>query len=277
MRIGIIGGGVIARLFLEHIARGDMGEARVVAIQGRSEASRGKPLAEQYDVPFVTSVGALIAERPEVVIEAASHDAVREFARPLLEHGIPVIILSGGALCDDALRARLEATAAKHKALLYLPSGGIGGLDALKAVCVAGADSVEIAVTNAYVNFDAARIVNPQAYEPNLGERAAVEVIEEPARLQDDDRAILLCEETAVTRRVIVRERDKIIELSTMDFLRLLESEQRIQSADAVFERALAAGRNPSRMEKFGEHDLSLREAVRDTLRAVQRDPAPKR
>jgi len=147
MRIGIIGGGVIARLFLEHVARGDMGEARVVAIQGRSPASRGKPLAEHYGVPFVTSLAALIAERPEVVIEAASHDAVREFARPLLEKGIPVIILSAGALCDDALRARLEAAAAKHKTLLYVPSGGIGGLDALKAVCVAGADSVEIVVT----------------------------------------------------------------------------------------------------------------------------------
>ena len=147
MRIGIIGGGVIARLFLEHIARGDMGDARVVAIQGRSEASRGKPLAQQYGVPFVTNLESLLAQRPEVVIEAASHDAVREFAKPLLQQGIPVIILSGGALCDDALRARLEAAAAKHKTLLYVPSGGIGGLDALKAVCVAGADSVEIAVT----------------------------------------------------------------------------------------------------------------------------------
>jgi len=147
MRIGIIGGGVIVRLFLEHTARGDMGGARVVAIQGRSEASRGKPLAEQYGVRFVTSLDALIAERPEVVIEAASHDAVREFARPLLKRGIAVIILSGGALCDDELRARLEATATKYRTLLYVPSGGIGGLDALKAACVAGADSVEIAVT----------------------------------------------------------------------------------------------------------------------------------
>ena len=136
---------------------------------------------------------------------------------------------------------------------------------------------VEIPVTNAYVNFDAARSVNPKAYEPNLGERAAIEVIEEPTRLPGDEKAILLCEESAVTRRVIVREREKIIELSTMDFLKLLEAEQRIQSADAVFDRALAAGRTPSRIEKFGEHDPSMREAVRDTLRVVQRDPSPKR
>lgn len=83
----------------------------------------------------------------------------------------------------------------------------------------------------------------------------------------------MLCEETAVTRRVVVREREKIIELGTMDFLKLLEAEQRIQSADAVFERALAAGRTPSRVEKFGEHDPAVQEAVRDTLNSVRRPP----
>jgi aspartate dehydrogenase len=147
MRIGIIGGGVIARLFLEHIRHGDLGDAKVVAIQGRGEASRGKALAAEYKLPYVTSLEAMIDRRPAMVIEAASHDAVRDHAEHLLNSGIAVMVLSGGALCDDVLRARLEAAAAKHKALLYVPSGGIGGLDALKAVCIAGADSVEIAVT----------------------------------------------------------------------------------------------------------------------------------
>jgi hypothetical protein len=135
---------------------------------------------------------------------------------------------------------------------------------------------IEIAVTNAYLNFDAARSVNPRAYEPDLGERASVEVIEEPGRLVENERAILLCEETAVTRRVIVRERNRIVELSTMDFLRLLESEQRIQSAEAVFERALAAGRTPSRIEKFAEHDPAIRDAVRQTLRTARRGRMPR-
>ena len=147
MRIGILGGGVIARLILEHLARGELGDFEVCAIVGRSAGSRGRPLAQQYGVPFVTGLDALLARKPEAVIEAASHDAVREFAAPLLERGISVIVLSGGALCDDALRARLERLAAEKRTLLYVPSGGIGGLDALKAVCVAGADEVEIAVT----------------------------------------------------------------------------------------------------------------------------------
>jgi aspartate dehydrogenase len=95
----------------------------------------------------VVGVHRLIAARPEIVVEAASHDAVREHAEVLLSAGIAVIVLSGGALCDDALRARLERASREHRAPLYVPSGGIGGLDALKAACAAGVDEVSIAVT----------------------------------------------------------------------------------------------------------------------------------
>jgi len=124
-----------------------MGDAKPVALAGRGENSRGRALADEFGVHFVVGAARLIAARPEVVIEAASHEAVREHAEALLSSGIAVIVLSGGALCDDELRVRLERAAAKHRALLYLPSGGIGGLDALKAACAAGVDEVSIAVT----------------------------------------------------------------------------------------------------------------------------------
>jgi aspartate dehydrogenase len=147
MRIGIIGGGTIARLTLEHIRAGSLPGIEVAAIAGRSQKSRGRELAASFGVPFVSGLDALVAARPEAVVEAASHDAVREYAEPLLARGISFVALSGGALCDDALRDRLERAAAQHKALLYVPSGGIGGLDTLKAVCLAGAEEVGIAVT----------------------------------------------------------------------------------------------------------------------------------
>ena len=147
MRVGIIGGGTIARLFIEHIRRGDLGRARVVAIAGRSETSRGKATASRFRIPFVVGPKALLAKKPEVVVEAASHDSVREYGEAVLGKGVGLIVLSCGALCDDALRARLERAAARSGAALHVPSGGIGGLDALKAACVAGVDEVTIAVT----------------------------------------------------------------------------------------------------------------------------------
>ena len=105
-------------------------------------------------------------------------------------------------------------------------------------------DHVEIAPTKAYEVFDAARVTMPNLREPDLGERAAVEVIEEPDRLLGNERGLLLCEETAVLKRVVVRDRERIVELSTLDFLRIFEAEQRIQSAEQVFELAAKAGRS---------------------------------
>ena len=147
MRIGLIGGGVIARLVLEHLRKGELGDVRVVALAGRGAQSKGKTLADAFGIPFVVGMDALAGTNPEAVVEAASHEAVREYGEALLARGISFVALSGGALCDDALRDRLERTAAQNRALLYVPSGGIGGLDALKAVCLAGAEEVSIAVT----------------------------------------------------------------------------------------------------------------------------------
>ena len=172
MRVGIIGGGTIARLFLERIKAGELGDSRVVAILARGASTRSLRLVQEFGVPLVTTLDALIEQRPDVVVEAASHQAVRDHAESLLREGIAVIVLSAGALCDDVLREKLERAAQASGALLYVPSGGIAGLDALKAACVAGVDEVTIAVTKPpaawkgipYVNglkIDLDRLVGP--------------------------------------------------------------------------------------------------------------------
>jgi len=127
--------------------------------------------------------------------------------------------------------------------------------------------NIEIAPTKAYQIFDAARASIPNLRQPDLGERAAVEVIEEPDRLLGAERGILLCEETAVLKRIAVRDRERIVELSTLDFLRILEAERRIQSADHIFELADKAGRSPSRAEKMPGHDDATRAAIQDLVR----------
>jgi hypothetical protein len=126
---------------------------------------------------------------------------------------------------------------------------------------------VEIAATKAYEVFDAARRTVPNLREPNLGERAAVEVIEEPGRLIGDERGVLLCEESAVLKRIVVRDRTRIVEVSTLDFLLILEAEQRIQSAEQIFDRAQQAGRAASRVAKMAGRDDAASAAIRDLVR----------
>lgn len=146
MRIAILGGGTIGRIVLERLSAGEVSGANVVAVCGRSPDSRGAALAAQYSIPYVHSRAALIDCRPDVVLESASHDAVRDHLVPLLERGITVVVLSAGALTDERLRAAAEAAASRAGALLYVPSGGIGALDALKGACAAGVDEVSIQV-----------------------------------------------------------------------------------------------------------------------------------
>jgi aspartate dehydrogenase len=142
MRVALLGGGTIARLVLDKRPPG----IEICAIAGRSDASRGRRLAEEFGVRFVVGREAVLATRPQVVVEAASHEAVREHLVAFLEAGVSTVVLSAGALADDKLRRAAEQAAEKSGALFYVPSGGIGGLDALRTACAAGVDEVSIRV-----------------------------------------------------------------------------------------------------------------------------------
>jgi len=118
----------------------------IVALAGRSADSPAASLARRFGVAYVIGAQALLALRPDAVLEAASHDAVRQHLVAFLDGGVSVVVLSAGALADDTLREAAEAAARRSGALLYVPSGGIGGLDALKTACLAGVDEASIQV-----------------------------------------------------------------------------------------------------------------------------------
>ena len=146
MKLALLGGGTIARLVLSHLRSGGLPGVDVLAICGRSPSSASAALAGEFSVRYLQGARELLATGAEVVLEAASHDAVREHLVVLLESGMSVIVLSAGALADDDLRTRAGRAAARSGATLYVPSGGIGGLDALKTACIAGANEVSIVV-----------------------------------------------------------------------------------------------------------------------------------
>ena len=72
----------------------------------------------------------------DVVVEAATQQAVLERVPSLLAEGVDVILLSVGALADAALRTTLFAGSTPGK--LIACTGAIGGLDQVRALRVAG-------------------------------------------------------------------------------------------------------------------------------------------
>ena len=146
LRVAVLGGGTIGRLVLQQARRGALRGVEIVGVAGRGSSSRGAALAAEFGVAYAPDRAALLALRPQVVLEAASHEAVRQHLVALLRGGVGVVILSAGALADDALRRDAEAAAEASGALMYVPSGGIGGLDTLKTACLAGVDEASIQV-----------------------------------------------------------------------------------------------------------------------------------
>lgn len=74
----------------------------------------------------------------DLVVEAAGQEAVGDVAVDALEAGCDCMLLSVGALADEELRSDILEAAETGSGRIYLPSGAIAGLDAVKAAALTG-------------------------------------------------------------------------------------------------------------------------------------------
>ena len=72
----------------------------------------------------------------DLVVEAAGCEAVEPWGVPILEEGTPFAVASLSAFTDEARLTRLVEAAERGGASLILPSGSVGGLDALGSAAI---------------------------------------------------------------------------------------------------------------------------------------------
>ena len=70
----------------------------------------------------------------DIVVEAASQDAVKDVALSVLQNKKDLMIMSVGALLDESIYDILSDACKDFKKTIYLPSGAIAGLDGIKSV-----------------------------------------------------------------------------------------------------------------------------------------------
>lgn len=131
--IGIVGCGTIGGELAGWIHARLKNKARIAALYDLNPA-QSKRLKESLSLSS-SSVGPLeqlIAES-DFVIEAASVEAVPVVAKKALRKGKDILIMSVGGLLQNQ---RLIALAQEHGSRIYIPSGAIGGLDAVKGAAL---------------------------------------------------------------------------------------------------------------------------------------------
>lgn len=134
MRLGMIGYGAIGHAIVERLGV-ERALPSLAGILVRSQPRDDPGVAVLHDLE------ALIAARPDVVIEAAGHGAVHAFGPAILDAGIDLVIAAVGALADRDLTRRLE-TAQAGGGRAIIPPGAIAGLDGLVAARIAGLSRV---------------------------------------------------------------------------------------------------------------------------------------
>lgn len=140
LTVGLIGGGsitrVIVRELLEHHPR-----IRLAGVLVHDQAgAKERRLAES--VPLTSSLTELLSWGPAVVAECAGHAGLAEYGAAVLEHGTDLVVASVGALADPELERRLRAAAQAGGAHARIPSGAVGGLDALASARLGGLAAV---------------------------------------------------------------------------------------------------------------------------------------
>ena len=130
VNICVIGCGAIGTAIARE-AEGIQG-IRTVYLTDRSQECATRLQERLSKVRYVPDIVPILSDI-RLVVEAASQDAARYYAPLALSAGIDVLIMSVGVLADEEFQSDMYRLAKRKSAKVYVPSGAIGGIDALSA------------------------------------------------------------------------------------------------------------------------------------------------
>ncbi|HUG96812.1 MAG TPA: aspartate dehydrogenase [Nitrososphaera sp.] len=134
-RVGLVGCGTIGSQLAMSVDSDKIANASLVALFDAAEGNLQNLKSKLHSSPEAHSdFGRFLASGADIVVEAASQDAVRAFGRATLEAGKDMMIMSVGAVADGGFLAELMQAAAKKGCRIYVPTGAIAGIDAIRSV-----------------------------------------------------------------------------------------------------------------------------------------------
>lgn len=143
IKIGIVGCGAIGSSLAKRVGK-QLSSKAVLAAFYDFDSPKALKLAKGLGVgknSIVNSLDELI-KKSDLVIEAASAACSWDVAQKSLSKGRSVMIMSVGGIIDRV--KKLNTLAEKYNAHVYVPSGAIAGIDALKAAASGKIDKVTL-------------------------------------------------------------------------------------------------------------------------------------
>ena len=164
-RIGLLGCGAMGTRIALAMDSG-LVPARLTHIFDSSGAASRALAARLESKPEIVANSHLLSSNPvDMVGEAASQDAVRDAALGVLQNRRDLLVMSAGALLDPAVREVLEEACRDYGRSVYVPSGALAGIDAVRAAR-GGLGSVTITTTKHPRSLRGARFFEESGTDP---------------------------------------------------------------------------------------------------------------
>ena len=133
-KIGLLGCGAIGTQIALAIDSGKI-PATLTHVYDGSKIASAQLVEKLKTKPIIVENSHLLSSNPiDIVVEAASQQAVKDVSLSVLQNKKDLMIMSVGALLDESIYEILSDACKDFKKTIYLPSGAIAGLDGIKAV-----------------------------------------------------------------------------------------------------------------------------------------------
>jgi aspartate dehydrogenase len=134
-KVGLLGCGTIGSQLAVAVDSDKIANASLVSLFDMAEGNLQSLKAKLHSSPGAYSdFGSFLASGTDIIVEAASQDAIRTFGKQVLEAGKDLMVMSVGALADRAFLAELLQAASRKGCRIYVPTGAIAGIDAIRSV-----------------------------------------------------------------------------------------------------------------------------------------------
>lgn len=134
-KVGLVGCGTIGSELARAIDSGKIPNAILTSVfdvvAGNATALKSKLLTPPQ---AYSEFSEFLESDIDIVVEAASQRAVSSFAKLIVASQKDLMIMSVGALADNVFMIDLMTEAHKKGSSIYIPSGAIAGIDAIRSV-----------------------------------------------------------------------------------------------------------------------------------------------
>lgn len=164
LRIGIVGCGAIGSSLAKTISKQFSKQAQLSALYDidNKKSSELSMLISKDRYLAVTSLKNLI-EKSDLVIEASSAKAAWSIAQRVLKQNRDIMIMSVGGIISNY--TNLFNLAKRHNVKVYIPSGALSGIDALRAASLGKIKKVTLTTIKNPISFQKVKSVEKKGID----------------------------------------------------------------------------------------------------------------